>query len=341
MRTVAALGLLSWTVACASMLLAKHSAGAPGCPDSNPNWVRVTVDASQNEQLVYKLMERLQAELAPYRIRVCPNRDSGPPSPLAEIHIVHSSSKLVAIEVEVEDSVTQKRVARDLDLRGIPEDAQALTIALGAAELLRASWAEIKLRRADIQRANVPSGVTRAVDEDLTEPAARAVLGLRGTGEEFARGLRQAGVDAIGAFPIYGPWQIMFRMGARQAFPVQARDGSIRASSWLVGTGAALRLTPPAANAYVGLAGHLDWVRMQFIGEPQPGALAMAQAGTGFLTSLGVLGAVKVSSSAQFETEFDAGAVTKGVSARDAGREVVAMNGPWVAVSLGIGVLIR
>jgi len=182
-----------------------------------------------------------------------------------------------------------------------------------------------------MQRASVPSGVARAVDESLAEPAARAVLGLRAAGEEFARGLRQAGVDATGAFPIYGPWQLRFRMGARQAFSVQARDGSIRASSWLVGTGASLRLTPPEASAYVGLAGHLDWVRMQFIGEPRPGALAMARAGTGFLTSLGVLGAIKVSSFAQFETEFDAGAVAKGVSARDGGRDVVAMNGPWAA----------
>ena len=340
MRTVAVLGLLSWNLACPCLLLSRCANAAPAsvCPDTNASWVRVTVDAPEDPRLAYKLLEHLQAELAPHHIGVCTG--AGTTAPLAEIHIVHPSSNLVAIEVEVEDSVTQKRVVRDLNLRGLPEDAHALTIALSAAELLRASWAEIKLRQANAPSQPVPEGVANAVDEKLAESPARAALGLRAAGEEFSRGLRQAGVDATAAFPIIEAWQLCFRLGVRQAAPTPADDGSIRANAWLIGTGASFRLTPPEARAFVGLMGRLDWVRMQFFGEPQPGAFALSGSGSGFLASGGVLGAIRVSRFAQFEAELDAGDVAKGVSARDANRVVVAMNGPWVGAGLGLTVRI-
>jgi len=186
--------------------------------------------------------------------------------------------------------------------------------------------------------ADVPRSVRSSVEEAKPNSTSCLSFGFRVATEEFARGLRQAGADASGRFLVRGPWSVVFRLGARQAFSTKSDDGSIRASAWLLGTGSLVRLTPLKAKASVDLVGRLDYTRLQFYAEPLPGASAMARAASGWLGSAGVLGTFKLSTSSQIEAEFDAGGVIQGVSARDGGRVVVAMNGPWVGASLGLGV---
>jgi len=270
---------------------------------------------------------------AAHAISVCTGEGYGRSASLADVYIVHSIGNWVGIEVQVDDAVTQKRVARKLDLSGLPPDTHALTIAIGAAELLRASWAEVKLQRTNEQHRDVPRSVRSSVEEAKPNSTSCLSFGFRVATEEFARGLRQAGADASGRFLVRGPWSVVFRLGARQAFSTRSDDGSIRANSWLLGTGSLVRLTPPKAKASVELVARLDYARLQFYAEPLPGASASARAGSGWLGSAGVLGTFKFSTSSQIEAEFDAGGVIQGVSARDGGRVVVAMNGAMRIIS--------
>jgi hypothetical protein len=265
---------------------------------------------------------------------------NSPKAPLANIHIVNSSAQQVGIEVRVEDAVTNKRVARQLDLRGLPPDVHAMTIALGAAELLRASWAEVKLRRSSASQRPVPSSVEQAVDEDVAQPPIRAAMGVHLAGEDFSRGLRQGGVDGTASLRLINAWHFTLRLGARQVLAVPASDGVVRGNAWLAGAGLVFLLTPPQAPASLGFASHIDVIRMQFFAEPRPGVTSSALASTGFLCGLGVLGALRLNQLTQIEAELDTGGVLKGVNAKDGSQDVMAMNGAWWGASVGIGVKI-
>ena len=334
---VGALSCLGFTWTNLTLVHYANAATATRCPGNNVTWVQVTVDAPESPTLANKLLEYLRAELAPHQIGVCTSAAETPPAPLAVIHIVHSTANQVGIEVEVEDSITNKHVARQLDLRGVPQDAHAMTIALGAAELLRASWAEVKLRGARSSSV-VPNSVTSTVDEAMTPSPTRATLGVHVAGEEFSDGLHQAGVDATAILQLIDAWQGTLRLGARQVFSVAAKDGVVRANSWILGAGLLYRMTPPDARASVALTGRIDAMRLQFVAEPKPNATSTALAATAWAYGFGVMGALRFNPLAQLEAEVDAGGVMRGVSAKDGAKTVVAMNGAWVGASIGLGV---
>ncbi len=342
MRALVLSALLSCSFPGASLLLASHAeaAASNSCPDNNVNWVQVTVDAPESPQLASRLIEYLQAELAPHQIAVCTSSPTAQVAPLANIHIVSASANQVGIEVRVEDAVTNKRVARQLDLRGLPADAHAMTIALGAAELLRASWAEVKLRRSSASQRPIPTSVSQVVEEEAREPPAQATMGVLLAGEDFSRGLRQGGVDGTASLHLINAWHVAFRLGARQALAASASDGVMRGSAWLAGAGLLFRVTRPESRASLGFVGHIDALRLQFFAEPQPGVTSFARAGTGFLCGLGVLGALRLNQLTELRAQLDAGGVLKGVSATDGPQTVMAMNGAWLGASIGIGVRI-
>jgi hypothetical protein len=341
-RALTLTALLSCSLPGVGLLLASQAEAAESnlCPDNNPNWVQITVDAPASPQLASNLLEYLQAELAPHQIAACTASPRAQGPPLANIHIVSSSSNQVGIEVRVEDSVTNKRVTRQLDLRGIPPDAHAMTIALGAAELLRASWAEVKLRGSRVAQGPVPSSVRQTVEEETAPPPARAMMGVHLAGEDFSRGLKQGGVDGTASLRLIDAWQFALRLGARQVLAVSASDGVVRGNSWLAGAGLVFRVTRPESRASLGFTGHIDALRLQFFAEPRPGVTSDARAGTGFICGLGVLGALRLNQLTEVQAQLDAGGVLKGVRAMDGSQSVMAMNGAWLGASVGIGVRI-
>lgn len=60
------------------------------------------------------------------------------------------------ISVTIDDAATDKRVRREVDLRGVGDDARPRAVALATAELLRASWLELVLPSAPPPKAAVP-----------------------------------------------------------------------------------------------------------------------------------------------------------------------------------------
>ena len=91
-------------------LLVDHSARADEahpCPPKGTTWIRVAVDAPESPSLPQQLLEHLRAELAPHGIAVCPFDSASAGAPLADIRIVRASGQRVAIEVQVNDAVTE------------------------------------------------------------------------------------------------------------------------------------------------------------------------------------------------------------------------------------------
>ncbi len=68
-----------------------------------------------------------------------------------------------AVRVEIDDHVTRKRLTRDFDLSSLPERSRPRALALGAAELLRASWAELALPTVPAAEVAVPPDLRRAI----------------------------------------------------------------------------------------------------------------------------------------------------------------------------------
>lgn len=106
-----------------------------------------------------------------------------PSSPLGEqtlaiIRVLTSCSRAElsadVVRVEIEDRLTQKQVTRDFDLTGVPLRSRSRALALGAAELLRASWAELAMPSAPSPIVDVPPTIRDAVRvvprRPLTDP---------------------------------------------------------------------------------------------------------------------------------------------------------------------------
>jgi hypothetical protein len=302
------------------------------------------MNTNDGTEMHEKLLQRLRAELIAHHILVCGERPSGAPVPLANVRIEQSGSKQVGIEVRVDDAVTHKVVTRQLDLKGLPADAHAMTVALGVAELLRASWAEINLRSSQQSKATVPASVREAVKADTTPTSSAAAahspasFGLRIAGENFSHHLRQGGVDADFALAIAEPFQVGLRFGARQALSVQSPHGFVRAHGWMAGLTGGVRVTPRDASAHLSVLGRVDAQRLQFVAEPNPDVNANSGSGTGVMAGVGAAGSVALNPLLDLVFEADTGAVLKAVSAKDAGQEVMAMDGVWMSVSAGMSV---
>jgi hypothetical protein len=117
------------------------------------------------------IAEELRAELGRDGIALC-TADADRPV-LASITLGSKAS--ARVDIEVEDSATGKRLARRHDLDG-PDDTAALSVAVAADELLRASWAELLVARAsgkglgDAERAAVKKHVGDPLKTGSPEP---------------------------------------------------------------------------------------------------------------------------------------------------------------------------
>lgn len=95
-----------------------------------------------------------------------PTNDPTTPSgaTLASIQFVCGDPRTPhAVRVEIDDHVTRKRLTRDFDLSSLPERSRPRALALGAAELLRASWAELALPTVPTAEVPVPPDLRRAI----------------------------------------------------------------------------------------------------------------------------------------------------------------------------------
>ena len=179
------------TAALAAALTAPPAPAAPRpCPAAGRPWVQLVVEDG-GTVAEERTIEHMRAELGPSGIDVCTEARAGAPPALATVRLTASDESTVDISAEVVDAVTRKELARSIDLSATPPDARALTIALGATELLRASWIEIELAAAPAGDVPVPPEVEADVARERRRgpagrPATRAAVGLAVAGEEFS-----------------------------------------------------------------------------------------------------------------------------------------------------------
>jgi len=320
--------LLSWPRA------ARAQAQASECTGDKP-WVAVVgrVPAA----FVEAVRSELRAGLLPSNIDVC---QVGPalPRPLASVVIVEVEPARARYSVDVTDSVTQKRVGRDLGLDNLPADGRPLAVAVAAEELLRASWAELALRGVHSAQTAAPPEVRAVVERSTppTPPPQRyTALGARLAFERFLGGQTHYGADLFGAVPIGRFAGGLFAVGARRALSEQAPHGSLGATALSAEAGVSLAFFRQRGfdlGAFV--SGRL--LRVSFEPEADDGIVARTQSGLAVISRAGFSLAFGSPGLLRSYSTLGAGIPLKSFSASDTGGVVTGVSKLELFASTGL-----
>ncbi len=304
------------------------------CSGKRP-WVAVS--GGLPAEFARALRGDLRAGLLPSHIDVCEGPNSSGTEPLARVTI-EPIGTTARFSLEVTDSVTHKRVGRDLALDRLPPDGRAFALAVATEELLRATWAELALRSTDSPEPTAPPEVRAVVEKSepkTSEPPRPVGLGGRLAFEHFLGGQTHYGVDLFGVVPLGRVAGGFATVGVRRALSVQAPHGAIGASAVSGELGLSLSFWRRASmelSAFVSAR----LLRLDFEPEAESGATASSQhglvvtsrAGLGF--AFGKLGSVRAYSA------LGAGLPLKSFSASDAGVTVTGASKLELFASTGL-----
>jgi hypothetical protein len=268
---------------------------------------------------------------------------SGPErEPIASVELSTEEGETATVSVEIRDTVTQKRVARDVDLSRVPSDGRAFAIAVATDELVWASWAELALERSVRAQRKPPPEVERAVKRDLPKPISRqperdTQLGARGVFEWFGGGQRYVGADATLGFLLLRFLQLDVGAGLRQGTSVASERGSIESSA--ISVSSALRvvwLTTDGLRLGSPTGARLAWVNLQ--GNPNDAAEGSEFTGALVVVRSGLDLDVRLASRLWFNAGVTAGLPVRSVKGTDDGRDATGASEVELAAVLGLGV---
>jgi hypothetical protein len=275
--------------------------------------------------------------LAPRRIGVCAGPAPGGEPPLATVAIELGADERAAVDIEVRDAVTRKRVRRDVDLAPIPPDGRELAVAIEADELLRASWAEVALDTARARAIAPPGDVARSVGDVLEPSRVRGggAFGARAAADIYAGGAILLGADALGRLPVAGRLGLEIAAGVRASPSATAAHGRVSAlaAGGSVGVGARLA---GSGRVSLDLGAGLAASWLQFRADADPGATAARFASLLLVVRLRVAGRVALGRAAHLVAGLEGGETLHGVRATDAGNVVVGATGLALGATLGI-----
>jgi len=232
----------------------------------------------------------LRAGLSPSNIEVCEASRAGGGQPLATVALEPIGSAGARYSLDVTDSVTQKRVGRDLSLEKLPADGRAFALAVAAEELLRATWAELALRGSEHPEAAAPPEVRAIVEQSGQRSAPpRRPLGFGGrlAFEHFLGGQTHYGVDLFGVLPLGGIAGGLVAIGARRALSEEAPHGSIGASALSAELGLSLAFLH-RGGLELGAFVSARLLRVSFEPEADAGAAASAAHGLALTSRAGL-----------------------------------------------------
>ena len=297
------------------------------CGEGGQPWVGVAFSGgSWSEGLKEAALQDLRAGLANHNIETCAQNQGPERPPVAVIVISFHGSESVQVTVEIRDAVTEKRVSRDVDLTGMPDDGHALAIALAADELVWASWAEIGYKGTRRRRA-APPQVVAAVEQNLQQPQAMSVrLGAQVAAEHYAAGLTQFGADALCVLSLTHRFRLRIAAGARQGLTVLAPDGRVQSTATgLAFDGGALLLQSSRAELTWTLGSRLAWLHTR--GEAAPGVFGDSLNGIAIYARSGLNAAVHLGGAMWFEFGAGVGVPLRAIEANDTGRVVTGASG--------------
>lgn len=325
-------------VACVGLwltLLARDAQAddARECTGERP-WV--ALGGGVRPALARAVASELRAGLAPSHIDVC-TEDSLPPSePLARVTLAQvGEAEPARFSLDVTDSVTQKRVGRDLSLEKLPADGRALALAVAAEELLRASWAELALRGVHRPATAPPPEVRAVVERAPPAPRRFTAIGARLAFEHFTGGQTHYGGDAFLALPLGPRFGIVAALGARRGLSEQAPHGSIGARALSGELGLSLSLLEPSAlelGAFV--SARALWLRYE--ASATAGADAGSQSGLAVVTRAGLVLAFGRRGVVRSYSTCGVGLPLRAFSASDSGTTVTGASGLELFAAAGL-----
>jgi hypothetical protein len=314
---------------------AAHAQSWQGCTGEKP-WV--VVEGRVSAALAAAVLSDLRAGLAPSNIDVCEAVPRAAPEPLARVLVAEVEPARARYSVDVTDSVTHKRVGRDLALDKLPADGRALALAVAAEELLRASWAELALRGVHSPQTAAPPEVQAVVEKSAPEPAPPrrfTALGGRLAFERFLGGQTHYGADLFGVLPLGRIAGGLVAVGARRALSEQAPHGSIGATALAAEAGLALtffRQRGLDLGAFV--SGRL--LRVSFEPEAATGVVAQAQSGLAVTSRVGLSLAFGSPGLLRSYSALGAGLPLKSLSVSDTGGVVTGVSKLELFASTGL-----
>jgi hypothetical protein len=330
-------------------LALSDAAEAEVCPPAGAPWLRVSFGSEGFEPpLRARVMEQLGADLRGHRVALCDASEApAGGSPLADVALALSPGPVLSLEVR--DAVTEKRLARDLPLGGVPRDALALSIALAAEELLHASWIEAALAPPDEGAPSARVGlkpVPPAVREVNAIEVARmpqvagmthsltAQAALMAAAEHATGGQTDFGADA--AFSLGGRLAISARAGFRLAPDVQSAHGVVHGRELVAGLGLDYAVVPRDAPWGAELGARAELLDVQFTGSA--GAGAHGESGSEFGVILGgaLGGWIQIYAPWRLVAETLVGAPIHAVTALDSGSTATGVSGLALGLELGV-----
>ncbi|HWA77348.1 MAG TPA: hypothetical protein VG937_33665 [Polyangiaceae bacterium] len=327
-------------LALAATLLGARAARAELACDGERPWVRVQLraqgfSAAQRERVLLNLEHTLSAQ----GIDACTEERAPKSEALAALRIDIDAESRASVEIEVRDSVTHKRVGREVDLRPIPDDGRELAVAIEADELLRASWAELALDTERARAAKPRPQVVESVRRVLSPARVRSTstLGARAAAEYYlARGTVLLGADALGSLSLGPRAALELAVGMRTSPTFSGDHGTVRALA--IGAGARLlfRLVGSDDAALDGGGGFSgNW--LQFRAEPSAPATASPYTDLLLVARAGLLFHLGLGRSLELSAGLSGGGALRGVEATDAGRVVASASGLELGATLGLG----
>lgn len=308
--------------------------GADPFPCGSRPWIQIVL-ASDLPPGTPPFVDLLRAELASRGFDVCADRPQDPREPTATIEVVPRPGGL-ALNVEVRDAVTDKRVSRDVDLGAVPPDSQPLMLALASDELLRASWAELALRSSPPPSRPVPPAVAEVVRDSVRPDADRIRLGVAVMGEHFAAGTALYGADILVGGVLTRRLSADLGVGLRTGPTVAGADGDVGVSAVTGSLSARFTTTPPQSRLGLDAVARFAVERIAFTATPHPGALATPQAGYPLLADAGLSGWFRVLRRVRISAEVLADLPLRPVYATDGQVRVAGVAGVGVGGGVGI-----
>lgn len=330
-----------WSAAAflAGTLLAPAAhAQAPAPGDCSSERFIVLTGDGLDPALFNEVRTDLAAELAHRGIDVC-----APETPRDPAAIARLSATDATVVIELDDRVTHKRVGRDLTLERLPPNGRALAIAIAIDELLRASWAELTLRRDpprdedDEAETQIRFRATRRTVNARGKPFAPTQLTLSGE-VGYLHSPEHFNAFSLGARFTVRPWDrgwFAVGLAGLSSLPVQDRLGDVLASG-VRGTLTAGMCARDRQRTFacVGARAELDYLSMRgFDAELARGKAK--HAGAILLSAVGLLGFPLAERRTIF-TEFGIGGVALGAEATDGARVIMGLRGLLLAVNLGL-----
>jgi hypothetical protein len=288
------------------------------------------------EALASAVRSELRAGLLPSHIDVCVQATGLAAEPLARVALTPVGEGGSRYSLEVTDSVTQKRVGRDLSLAKLPPDGRALALAVAAEELLRASWAELALRGVHSPDTAPPPEVRAVVERSAPSrppPTRRTALGARLAFEHFLGGQTHFGGDVFALVPLGSSVGVGLALGGRRALSEQAPHGSIAARALAAELGLMLVLARRGGlELGAGISGRALW--LTFEPAPAGGAEASTQSGLAFITRAGL--SLVFGGRLKSYASLGAGLPLRSFSASDSGAEVTGASSLELFAATGL-----